>query len=483
MTPSAELLPKLVLGFALVAPFVGGIALLMARHCERAWTAIACVVPVATLAAVGFLFVADTPATLSAFTLWGGLTIGFAVEPMGLIFSMLVGVLWPVSVVYSLSYLRVNNLRKRANFCAWFSVAIGSTLCIAFAADLLTMLIFYEALTLSTYPLVTHVKNDKTRRGGRVYLAYLLGTSFLFLLPAIVWIFAECSTLSFAPGGFIDECASPPRWLLLLLFVYGVGKAAMMPLHRWLPAAMVAPAPVSALLHAVAVVKSGVFVLLKSSAYVFGYDMLEDMNVDWLVYLSGVAMLLASVLALLQDNLKKVLAYSTVGQLCYIVMGAALLKSALVGAFMHMLGHAAAKIVLFFAVGAIQSVSGHSTIGAIRGIAKSMPWTMTFFVIGAASLTGIPPLSGFVSKWFLLESMVVAPHVFAIGVIILSTLLNFAYFGRIVGVACSPAAEDARPAHGEAPRVMLLAMGVPVVLVIGLPLISGFFIELLERVQ
>lgn len=470
-----------LLAVAVFAPFAGFVAMLATRRRRRVWTALAWVAPAPTLVAVAALFVVDAPATLTLTTLWGDMRVGFAVEPMGLVFAGVVAVLWPIAAVYSLSYLRANAMEDRARFCAFFSAAIGATLGVAFAADLLTLLIFYEALTFLTYPLVTHEKNDKTRGGGRVYLAYLLGTSLLFLLPAIVWVYAECRTLTFAPGGFVGGCASSPHWLLLL-FVYGVGKAAVMPLHRWLPAAMVAPAPVSALLHAVAVVKSGVFVLLKCVVYVFGFDLLAWVDAGWLVYLAGAAMLLASVIALEQDNLKKMLAYSTVGQLSYIVMGAALLRPALAGAMLHLIAHATAKITLFFAAGAIQTASGRSSIREMGGLAYAMPWTLAFFVVAAASLVGLPPLGGFVGKWFLLEGMVSPPHVFALSAVVLSTLLNLAYFGRVAKIAFTPERGGAAT-RNEAPAGMLFAMGLSTLLVVGMPLFSGFVVDLLGRVS
>ena len=475
---------SLWLATALVAPFAGAAVMLAARRRKRVWMTAAAVAPLVSLVslvAVARLFAADEPVRLTAATLWGDFQIGFAAEPLGMVFAAVVAVLWPVSVVYSLSYLRAHDMRDRARFCAFFGASIGATLGIAFAADLLTMLFFYEALTFLTYPLVTHVKNDETKRGGRVYLGHLLGASFVFLLPAIVWVFSECNTLTFTPGGFIDECASEPHWLLLL-FVYGVGKAAMMPLHRWLPAAMVAPVPVSALLHAVAVVKGGVFVLLKCIVYVFGFDLLARADASWLVYLAGGATVLASVIALLQDNLKRMLAYSTVGQLSCIVMGAALLQSAFAGAVLHLVAHATAKIVLFFAVGAMYTAGGHTTVGGLAGVARRMPWTLTFFAIAGASLIGLPPLGGFVSKWFLLEGMVASLSWFAVGVIVLSTLLNLAYFGRVVRVALLPAPAAGARTHGEAPLGMLVAMGLPILFVAGMPLFAGFIKDVLAGI-
>ena len=471
----ADISLLLILGL----PFLS-FAMLLAAH-TSGWRTLALVTPLVSLVLMTLLFIRGEPAALLTVSLWDGVTLGFKTEPLGLIFAMVVSVLWPISIIYSLGYLRVNNMKHRARFCAFFSLAVGATLCIAFANDLLTMLIFYEVLTLGTYPLVTHKKSDETRKGGRVYLAYLLSTSFLLLLPTIAWVYVACGTLTFTPGGFIGGCDSAPNWLLLF-FIYGVGKAALMPVHRWLPAAMVAPAPVSALLHAVAVVKSGVFIIVKGVVYVFGYDLLGAMDIDWLVYLSGATILIASVIALRQDNLKRILAYSTIGQLSYIIMGAALLRPALAGAVLHLVAHATAKITLFFAAGAIQSMSGRTTTGELAGIAKAMPWTMTCFAIAAASLVGLPPLGGFVSKWFLVQGMVSPPNLFAIAVIVISTLLNLAYFGRILFASLATPSDGALTT-GEAPRSMVFAMVAPTVLVVGFALFSGVLIDMLEGIR
>lgn len=393
-------------------------------------------------------------AEFTLFSLWGGLETGFALEPLGLVFAGVVCVLWPVSMAYSLSYLDVNRMRHKARFCALFSVSVGGALGVAFARDLLTMLIFYELLTFITYPLVTHEKNPRTRAAGRVYLSFLLGTSLLFLLPAIVWTWAACGDLRFAPGGMVGECVAQPEWLFVL-FVLGAGKAALFPLHRWLPAAMVAPAPVSALLHAVAVVKAGVFVILKVAAQVFGFDLLEAIAADWLVYLAGTSAAVAALIALRQDSLKKRLAYSTISQLGYITLGVALLKPAVAGAVVHIAAHAFGKITLFFAAGAIQSMSGKSRVSELGGIGRAMPWTMACFAVAAASMIGLPPLAGFASKWLIISGAAQTGQLFAVGILLLVTVLNAAYFGPIVWRAW---AAPAPPGAREAPSGMVMPM-------------------------
>jgi multicomponent Na+:H+ antiporter subunit D len=247
---------------------------------------------------------------------------------------------------------------------------------------------------------------------------------------------------------------------LLALFMFGIGKAALMPFHRWLPAAMVAPTPVSALLHAVAVVKAGVFSVVKVVVYVFGLDQLAGAT-DWLVAISGFTIVAASAVALHADNIKRRLAYSTVSQLSYIVLAAALIAPlSIVGAALHIATHAFAKITLFFTAGAIYTAAHKTEVSQLDGIGKRMPWTMAAFTIGALSLIGIPPLAGFVSKWFILTSAAEGGHFLAVAVLIVSTLLNAAYFLPIVHAAYFKplSAEDEHHPHGEAPLPMLLAL-------------------------
>lgn len=473
-----------ILIVALATPFVGFAALMLTRFHRFLYITFAFVAPLIMLAAVFAMlavFASDAHTARvawTALTLWGGLTFGFSAEPLGLLFAGVVGILWPVSVLYSLAYLRVNNIPGRAKFCALFSLSIGAAIGVAFADNLLTMLVFYELLTFATYPLITFVKSGKTKRGARVYLGYLLGSSIALFLPAIVWIQAGCGTLTFTAGGFVGDCVTAPN-VLLLLFVYGAGKAALIPIHRWLPAAMVAPAPVSALLHAVAVVKTGVFVIMKSAIFVFGYDFLSSVDIDWLVYLSGGSMLLASLFAMTQDSIKKMLAYSTVSHLGYIVMGVALLQPATLGMMLHFIAHAFAKITLFFAAGAIQSMTGKTRVSELQGMASAMPWTMVCFAIAAAALVGLPPLSGFVSKWFLLQGMMQPPHLFAIGAIVLSTLLNLAYFGRAVMTAFAPPPVMRERTRTEAPGAMVAAMAVPAIATVIFPLFVSFVVATL----
>ncbi|MEA3243744.1 MAG: proton-conducting transporter membrane subunit, partial [Pseudomonadota bacterium] len=285
-----------------------------------------------------------------------GLQVSFNIEPLGMLFALIASFLWLITTVYAIGYMRGHGEHNQTRFYACFAIAIGSVMGIAFAANLFTLFIFYEVLTLSTYPLVTHAGTEKAKAGGRVYLGILLGTSIVFFLLAIVSTWFVAGTLDFTPGGVFDANVDKTvAGVLLVLFIFGIGKAAIMPFHRWLPAAMVAPTPVSALLHAVAVVKAGVFTVLKVCVFIFGLDLLSVLpGTQFLLYLAGASVLLASLVAMRQDNLKARLAYSTVSQLGYVTIGALLATSAgVMGSSMHIAMHAFGKITLFFCAGAI----------------------------------------------------------------------------------------------------------------------------------
>ncbi len=394
-------------------------------------------------------------------TLFAGLTIAFSVEPLGMLFAALASTLWIVNSVYSIGYMRGNNEKHQTRFYVCFAIAIAAAVGVAFADNLLTLFLCYEVLTISTYPLVSHKGDAATVRSARIYLGILLGTSIGLLLPAIIWTYVATGTLTFTPGGILEgHVVGPAMGLLLGLYVFGVGKAAVMPVHRWLPAAMVAPTPVSALLHAVAVVKAGVFTVTKIIIYVFGVDTLfAEPSGGWLLYASAFTIIAASIVALRQQNLKRMLAYSTIGQLSYVIMAAAVLTPlSEVGAAVHIVAHAFGKITLFFAAGAIYTASKKTELGQLRGIGARMPWTMAAFTIGALSMIGVPPTGGFVSKWFILAGAFQSDNYIAIFTIILSTALNAAYFLPIVFAAWFSSEDSGAKAHGEAPLPIVLAL-------------------------
>jgi multicomponent Na+:H+ antiporter subunit D len=361
--------------------------------------------------------------------LFSGLVLDFRIEPLGMLFSLVASYLWLVTSVYSIGYMRGHNEKNQTRFYACFAVAISSSMGIAYADNLFTLFIFYEILTLSTYPLVVHSGTEEAKQGGRVYLGVLLSTSILFLLLAIIGTWFVAGTLDFKAGGIFDQSNARAAAALLPLYIFGIGKAAIMPFHRWLPAAMVAPTPVSALLHAVAVVKAGVFSVLKVCAYVFGLDFLKILpTTDFLLYLAAASVILASLVAMTKDNLKARLAYSTVSQLGYITVGALLATSAgALGGAMHIAMHAFGKITLFFCAGAIMVASHKTEISQMRGLGRQMPITMGAFFIGSISIIGLPPCGGTWSKWYLMIGAIDTEKWIIMMVLMLSSLLNIAY--------------------------------------------------------
>lgn len=457
-----------LIGVVLV-PLLGALAVVLAGSRPNLREAMSLGAGVALLALVMRLLPrvlsGDWPTTVLAEPI-PGLALAFSAEPLGVLFGLIASFLWIVTTVYSIGYMRGHGEAHQTRFYAFFAIAMGCTMGVAFADNLFTLFVFYELLTLSTYPLVTHAGTREARQGGRTYLGILMATSMGFLLLAVVWTWQLTGNVRFTSGGILAGAASPlVIGILFALYVFGIGKAALMPFHRWLPAAMVAPTPVSALLHAVAVVKAGVFAILKITVYIFGLDLLRDTGVtDWLLWVAAVTILVASVIALRQDNLKARLAYSTVSQLSYIVMGALLVNStALVGSTLHLATHAFGKITLFFCAGAILVASHKTKVSQLDGLGRQMPWTMGAFFLASLSIVGLPPMGGMWSKWYLALGAIDAGYAVLVGVLMVSTLLNIAYLIPVpirafVGKADAGGDIQIR----EAPIACLLAMGVTV---------------------
>ena len=365
-----------------------------------------------------------------------GLTIAFNVEPLGLLFAILGSGLWMVTHLYGVGYMRGNKEKDHARFFACFCFAIFSVMGIAFAANMFTLFLFYEALTISTYPLVAHKGTAEAIKGARTYLGVLLGTSICFQMVAIIWTYTLTGTLDFERGGILEgQVSHATAAILLALYAFGIGKAALMPFHRWLPAAMVAPTPVSALLHAVAVVKAGVFTMLKVGIYIFGIDFLASSGASiWLMWLAAISIVIASLVAMTKDNLKARLAYSTISQLSYITLGIALASSmGALGGAMHVVTHAMGKITLFMCAGSIYVVTHKTNISQMTGLGRRMPITFIAFLVGSLSIIGLPPLGGSWSKWLLIVGAADANELIMIGVLLVSSLLNVAYLMPLIG--------------------------------------------------
>jgi multicomponent Na+:H+ antiporter subunit D len=371
--------------------------------------------------------------------------LAFRVDSFGLLFALVSSSLWIVTSAYSIGYMRGLKEHSQTRYFCFFALALSATVGVAFAANLFTLYLFYEMLSFATYPLVTHHQDPEARTSGRKYLLYIVGTSVGLVLPAMLISYHLTGTLEFAKQGFLAGAGSSTLMLVLLvMLVLGFAKVAIMPLHSWLPAAMVAPTPVSALLHAVAVVKVGAFSVLRVITGVFGTDLLASLHLGAVIcYLAAFTTIAASLIALSQDGLKRRLAFSTIGQLSYIVLGAALLSpKGLIGGMTHIAMHGFGKITLFFCAGAIFVATGKKKISEMVGIGKKMPVTMIAFFIGSMSVIGLPPTGGFFSKWHLVLGTLQADQMPMLIVLLASSFLNAAYFLPIAYKAFFCTAEE-----------------------------------------
>ena len=470
---------------ALVIPVIGAFALLALGRWENARDGASLITAVCLFYVVTQLYPiveAGGRPDIVILDMVPGLAIRLTLEPLGMIFAGIASFLWIITTLYAIGYMRGHHEENQTRFFFFFAVAIASAMGVAMSGNMLTLFVFYEVLSVSTFPLVAHHGTEDAKRSGRVYLGILLSTSIGFLLFGMIWTWQLTGTLDFVTGGVFnaEQAQGPMMAILLALYAFGIGKAALMPFHRWLPAAMVAPTPVSALLHAVAVVKAGVFSVVKVVVYIFGIDILNAApGTDFLLYFAGFTIIAASVVALRQDNLKRRLAYSTVSQLSYVVIAAAILTPlSVAGAAIHIAAHAFGKITLFFAAGAIMVTSHKTEVSQLNGIGKRMPLTMVAFAIGALSMIGLPPTAGFVSKWFILQGAAQAEQWLAVCVVVASTLLNMGYFIPIIYAAFMKAEdrpEDAKDSghddhdghghgikydHGEAAWPMAVALAV-----------------------
>lgn len=387
-----------------------------------------------------------------------GVSLAFRVDGLGLIFGLVASTLWIVTSAYSIGYMRGLKEHSQTRYFTFFALALSATLGVAFSANLLTLYLFYEVLSLATYPLVTHHQDDAARTSGRKYLLYIMGGSIGLALPAMIGCYLLTGSLEFSPHGLLSGAESLPNWLaglMLVGFIFGFSKAGIMPFHSWLPAAMVAPTPVSALLHAVAVVKVGVFSVLRVITGVFGVELLNNLDLGGIIcWIAAFTILTASLIALTQDELKRRLAFSTIGQLSYIVLGAGLLApKGMTGGLVHIAMHACSKITLFFCAGAIFVATGRKYISQMVGLGHRMPVTMAAFFIGSLGVIGLPPSGGFISKWLLALGTLEAGRPAMLAVLLVSSLLNAAYFLPIAYRAffCAPGESQFSEGVREAP--------------------------------
>ncbi len=481
--------PGAAVALSVALPFAGMIAIWLldrAPNLREAATLLTGAILIALTIGV-FLAVGDGARPgYFVLTVVGGLPIEFQAEPLGAMFAVLASILWFVNSLYSIGYMRGHHEKHQTRFYMSFAVAIAAAIGVAYAANLFTLFIFYEILTLSTFPLVAHKGDDAARKGGRVYLGILMGTSIGLFLPAIVWVYSIAGTTDFTPGGILAaplEDAGALPMILMGLFAFGIAKAALMPVHPWLPNAMVAPTPVSAFLHAVAVVKAGVFSILKVAIYIFGIDFLDatDASAPYM-WIAAVSILLASAIAMHQDNLKARLAYSTVSQLSYVTLGAMLAtQMGAIGGAMQIAAHAAGKMTLFMCAGAIYVAAHKTLVSELRGLGRKMPFTFIAFFIGAMSIVGLPPMGGSWPKFLLMLGAADAGQLAVIGVLIVSSLLNVAYLLSIPVQAfyLDPAEAGAKPKGSGAKAIDWRNIHEAPILCVAPPLITALFALLL----
>ncbi len=439
---------------AVILPAIGIAGIVLSRRYQNIREGATIITAVSTVAIIASLL----PAVLAGnvyITNLGSFVPGVAftlrADALGTLFALLASFLWVITSFYSIGYMRGLGEHAQTRYFASFAGSVSAAIGVAFASNLIILYIFYELLTVATYPLVTHDESDAARAAGRKYLAYTFGGG-VAVLAGIVLVFWSTGTVAFTSGGIASLASIDPLIargaFALLAGGFGV-KAALIPVHSWLPDAMVAPTPVSGLLHAVAVVKSGVFGISRLVLDVYGPETVAQLGVGVpLAVVAAITIVIASVIALRQDNLKRRLAYSTISQLSYIVLGLGLFSpEALIGGLLHIPAHAFMKLTLFFCAGAIHVETHTDNISKMAGIGRRMPLTMSAFAIASVGMAGLPLVAGFVSKWYLLIGSVDAGYpIFAI-VLLGSGILNIAYFWPIVYQAFfqTAAETDAKP--------------------------------------
>ncbi|MBN2331817.1 MAG: monovalent cation/H+ antiporter subunit D family protein [Deltaproteobacteria bacterium] len=433
-----------------------------ARNLRESWTIIAAVIKFCLVFSLIAPILQGKTIVYDLITLLPGVGLTFRVDAFGLLFGVIASTLWIPTSFYSIGYVRTLNEHGQSRYFFSFAMCLSSAVGVAFAGNLLTLLIFYEILTIATWPLVIHHEDESAVMGGRKYFAYTL-TAGCILLLAIAITYTLTGTLDFQGGGFLAGHGSPGLLILLfVMFIAGFGvKAGLMPFHEWLPTAMVAPTPVSALLHAVAVVKAGVFGCVRVLLFVFGPNLLQELGI-WQI-MAGVAaftVVAAGLLALGQDHLKRRLAFSTINNLALILLGVTLLsKNAITGGILHIANHAFMKITLFFCAGAIYAKTHKDHVSQLDGLGRQMPLTFAAFTIGAMGLSGIPPVNGFISKWFLCLGAVEAHQLIFLFAILTSAMLDVAFFFPIIynGFFKKPL-DDVAPHLDEAPMIMVIPL-------------------------
>jgi len=393
---------------------------------------------------------------------FGYYSISLYLEPIGLIFLNMLGSLWICSLIYTIQFIKINKIENSSKFLLFINLTILSGIIVALSANLFTMFIFYEILTLATIPLIAYSGEKKAFKGLAIYAKILMMSSMILFLPAMVVIYAKCQHGDFITHGFIENYfTNKQAVILLLMFIFGISKAALYPLHQWLPAAMVASYPVSAILHAVVVVKTGLFCIYKILLYVFGLKYLQSIFIDcnWLILLPTFTIFYASIKALNTNNIKMILAYSTISQLSIALLSAFMFTpKSIAAAMLHLVSHSFSKICIFYACGNIYSLTYAATVIDLRGMSKKMPKTSFILLVSILSLIGFPPFGGFISKFYIMLESSSQDQILVMIVIILSSIMSAAYLSKILFFIYRPQIVEYEYLENKLPKSMIISL-------------------------
>ncbi|MDA8159618.1 MAG: monovalent cation/H+ antiporter subunit D family protein [Desulfobacteraceae bacterium] len=468
---------------AILVPLLGSVAVMLTGkkrpNLRESCSVTAAVLMFAVIASMVPDILAGRTLHYGIFKILPGITVTLRADAFSMIFALAASFLWILAAFYSMGYMRGLNEHAQTRFNACFALSLFGAMGVAFSDNLFTLYLFYEIVSICTYPLVAHHQDQEGYDGARKYIVYLTSTAKAFLLPAMALIYVLTGTLDFATnistGIFPADVNATIVTILYIFCILGFAKNGVMPFHHWLPGAMVAPTPVSALLHAVAVVKVGVFSTTRVMLYVFGVNLMHSLNLGIpTAYFVSFTILMASIIALSKTNLKARLAYSTVSQLSYIILGVAMLTpSSIDGGLIHIANHAFAKITLFFCAGAIYVATHKKDISEMSGLGRTMPFTFAAFAIASLSMIGAPPVAGFVTKWYLLVGAMQAHQIGLLLVLLASTLLNVGYFVPVTYSAFFGKRPEGERFEGikEAP----LSMVIPIMIAATISVVIGIY--------
>ncbi len=492
-TSTTEIITSIKLVLALLTPMLGACLVSFSGkkpNVREMWSVLAAVITFLLVFSMTSGVLAGKTYFYEIFRILPGITISLRADALSMVFALIASFLWIMASFYSMGYMRAHKGHSQTRFNTYFAIAIFGAMGVAFSDNLFTLYLFYEIVSVSTYPLVAHNQDKEAYGGGKKYMVYLTTMAKGMILPAMAIIYVMTGSLDFPhniyTGMLPDDADSAIVTMLFIFCLFGFAKNGVMPFHHWLPGAMVAPTPVSALLHAVAVVKAGVFSTVRVFLYVFGVNLMDLLNLGiTTAYFVGFTIIMASVIAMTKDNLKARLAYSTVSQLSYIILGVCLLTPhGIQGGIIHIANHAFSKITLFFCAGAILIASHKKDISEMDGLGRAMPFTYAAFAIASLSMIGAPPVAGFITKWELLMGTIEAGSFAIILILLASTLLNVCYFAPVVyrGFFYKPPSGVHYDRIQEAPVSMLIPLCCTAIISVIIGFYPDFFMNFVSAV-